>query len=278
MLSKPNCALVIVGHGTTANPDSSAPTRAHADEIRQRGLFGEVVCAFLREEPNLVQALDALRSKEVYLVPHFISEGYFTRRVIPRLLGLEGDITRRGGHLIKYCKPAGSHPRMTELLLRRAAETAPDAPPENTSLVIAGHGTRRDKNSSLAAKWQVKKIAALNRYGEVMAAFMEEEPLISRWPEFATRPHVVVVPFFIADGLHSYQDIPVLLGIEPERTDAASRREVFRRNPHHLHGRKLYYAGAIGAEPLFAEVLLEQVATFDRTHESGSVPMGMASA
>ena len=42
---------------------------------------------------------------------------------------------------------------------------------------------------------------------------MEEEPLIAKWDEFATQPNVVVVPFFIADGLHSYEDIPVLLGI-----------------------------------------------------------------
>ena len=76
---------------------------------------------------------------------------------------------------------------------------------------------------------------------------------------------VIVVPFFISDGLHSYQDIPVLLGIETEPTAAASQRAVFRRNPHRLHGRELYYASAIGTEPKFAGIILEQVAAFDRT-------------
>jgi sirohydrochlorin cobaltochelatase len=74
---------------------------------------------------------------------------------------------------------------------------------------------------------------------------------------------VVVVPFFISDGLHSYQDIPVLLGIEPEPTAAASQREVFRHNPHRLHGRDLYYASAIGTEGRFADIILEQAAGFD---------------
>ena len=42
MLSKPNSALIIVGHGSTLNPDSSAPTFDHAESIIQRGIFGEV--------------------------------------------------------------------------------------------------------------------------------------------------------------------------------------------------------------------------------------------
>ena len=67
---------------------------------------------------------------------------------------------------------------------------------------------------------------------------MEEAPLISDWARLTTTPNVVVVPFFISDGLHSYQDIPVLLGIEPGPTAAAGQRAIFRRNPHQLHGRE----------------------------------------
>ena len=79
---------------------------------------------------------------------------------------------------------------------------------------------------------------------------------------------MVVVPFFIADGLHSYEDIPVLLGIAGESRGAASAnaKEVFRRNPYRLRGRTLYYASAIGTEPLFADVILDQVAAFDAQH------------
>jgi sirohydrochlorin cobaltochelatase len=55
----------------------------------------------------------------------------------------------------------------------------------------------------------------------------------------------------------------VLLGIEPEATGAAGEREIFRRNPHRLHGRDLYYASAIGTEPRFAQIIIEQTAAFD---------------
>lgn len=263
MLSKPNSALLIVGHGSTVNPDSSAPTFEHAEEIARRGVFGEVCCAFWKEEPSLRQVLHAIDRDEVYVVPNFISEGYFTRTVIPRELELAGPVTRRDGRILKYCEPAGSNPRMTELLLRRAAEVAPGVPARETSLFIVGHGTDLNENSAVAAKREVQLIRERGIYGEVLNAYMEEEPLISKWDQLASHPNVVVVPFFISDGLHSYQDIPVLLGIEAEPTSAASQRDVFRTNPHRLRGRSLFYASAIGTEPLFAEVILDQVAAFD---------------
>ena len=83
---------------------------------------------------------------------------------------------------------------------------------------------------------------------------------------------LLVVPFFIADGLHSYEDIPVLLGIESAPAGSASARqragEVFRRNPHQLHGRALYYASSIGTDRRFADILIEQARAFDRDPRS----------
>ena len=267
MLSKPDSALIIVGHGSTLNPDSSAPTFEHAEAIIERGVFGEVHCAFWKEEPSFRQVLHCVERRDVYVVPNFISEGYFTRTVIPRELGLDGPVTRVGRHTVKYCEPVGSHAKMTELLLHRAATIAPGVPPENTTLFIVGHGTNLNDNSALAAKREVERIAASGRYAEVLSAYMEEAPLISDWATLASQPNVVVVPFFIADGLHSYEDIPVLLGIASESPGAASAgaASVFAGNPYRLRDRTLYYASSIGTEPGFADVILDQVSAFDST-------------
>src|SRR5690242_6111435 len=178
MFSKPHSALVIAGHGSTVNPDSSAPTFDHADEIVRRGVFGEVHCCFWKEEPSFQQVWHMIDRDDIYVVPNFISEGYFTRTVIPRELELDGAITQRGGRTIKYCEPVGNHARMTELLLHRAAEVAPGVPPAETSLFIVGHGTDLNDNSALAAKREVERIRALGIYGEVLNAYMEEAPLI----------------------------------------------------------------------------------------------------
>lgn len=268
MLRKPDSALIIAGHGSTVNPDSSAPTFDHAEEIVRRGIFGEVHCCFWKEEPSFQQVFHMTDRDDIYVVPNFISEGYFTRTVIPRELGLEGAITRCGGRVIKYCDPVGNHERMTELLLRRANVVAPGVDPAKATLFIVGHGTDLNENSAVAAKREVERIAALGRFGQVLNAYMEEEPLISKWHEAAAHPDVIVVPFFISDGLHSYEDIPVLLGIADESRGAASvnAESIFQGNPYRLRGHTLHYASAIGTEPLFAEVILGQVAAFDAQH------------
>ena len=264
-----------MGHGSTVNPDSSAPTLAHAAEIRRRGLFGEVRCVFWKEEPSLRDALlffHDSKIRSVFVVPNFISEGYFTQTVIPRELELTGAVTeRRGGQLWNYCEPVGNHPSVTEWLVRRAEEVAPGVPENQTTLFVVGHGTKLNDNSAVAAKREVEKIRALGRFADVQNAYMEEAPLISDWATLSATPHVIVVPFFIADGLHSYQDIPVLLGIESEVGAAASDRrragDVFRENPHRLHDRELYYASAIGTEPRFVDLIVSGVETFERQNQ-----------
>jgi sirohydrochlorin cobaltochelatase len=272
MVSKSDSALLIVGHGSTVNPDSSAPTLAHAVEIRRRKVFAAVECAFWKEEPSLRDALclfDPEEIREVYVVPNFISEGYFTETVIPRELDLSGRMTKRAnGQIWKYCEPVGNHSMMTKLLLQRAHEVAPDIRESETSLLVVAHGTDLNENSAAAAKREAEKIRALGKYASVLNVYMEEPPLVADWKKLTTSPNVVVVPFFISDGLHSYEDIPVLLGIADEGkssiTSGGKRCEIFRRNPHKLNGRSLFYSGAIGTDARFADVILEQAADFDR--------------
>jgi sirohydrochlorin cobaltochelatase len=157
---------------------------------------------------------------------------------------------------------------MTDLLLQRAREVAPGVPERETSLLIVGHGTSLNDNSAVAAKREVEAIRQMDRYARVLSTYMEEPPLVSDWATLTDTQHVVVVPFFISDGLHSYQDIPVLLGIESEMTAAASAQEVFRRNPYELHGRFVHYASAIGTEPQFADIIVEQAEAFRRDPHS----------
>lgn len=285
MTSKPDSALLIIGHGSTVNPDSSGPTLAHAAEIRRRNIFGDVACAFWKEEPSLRDAIflfDPDLIKNVYVVPNFISEGYFTQTVIPRELELNGNVTKRAnGQIWNYREPVGNHPLMTELLVQRARDIAPDAPESETSLLIVAHGTDLNENSAVAAKREAGKIRALGRYANVLNVYMEEFPLVSDWKVLTSTPNVVVVPFFISDGLHSYEDIPVLLGIAEARhgesgdprkrsTSSPQRRgdEVFRRAPYQIDNRSLFYASSIGTDPRVADIIVEQAAAAARANDS----------
>jgi sirohydrochlorin cobaltochelatase len=230
----------------------------HAATIRGRGIFADVACCFWKEEPSLRDALFFFREpaiREVYVVPNFISEGYFTRTVIPRELELTGPQTERAnGQVWNYCEPVGSHDSMTEHLLERAREVAPGVTEREAALLIVAHGTSLNDNSAVAAKEQAEKIRGLGRYAEVLNVYMEEPPLVSNWASLTSSQNVVVVPFFISDGLHSYEDIPVLLGIEGRPGESA----------HQLRGRSLFYSTAIGTDSRFAEVIIEQATAFDR--------------
>jgi sirohydrochlorin cobaltochelatase len=254
--SRSDAALLIVGHGSTVNPDSSTPTRRHAREIQKRNLFADVRCAFWKEEPSLRDARFFFADQkipEVFVVPNFISEGYFTQAVIPRELELNGPVTiRANGQTWIYCEPVGSNPIVTELLLARAHEIAPNIEPTETALLIVAHGTELNDNSAIAAKREAERIRARGEFASVGNAYMEESPLIADWDRLTTAVNVIVVPFFISDGLHSYEDIPKLLGIQGDGM------EVFRKNPHRLKGRSLYYGKAIGTDRRFADIIIEQ--------------------
>ena len=272
MSSTDRNALLIVAHGSTVNPDSSAPTLAHAAEIERRKIFAQVECAFWKEEPSLRDALflfDPESIREVYVVPNFISEGYFTQTVIPRELELNGTTTKQPSRQTwKYCQPVGNHPAMTELLLKRAGEIAPGVEPAETSLLIVAHGTDLNENSAVAAKREAEKIRALGTFAEVLNVYMEEPPLISDWRKLTKARNIVVVPFFISDGLHSYEDIPRLIGIvvagdvdcsrPGSAPPATARGEIFRHNPYQIGGRTLFYAPSIGTDPGFADIIIEQ--------------------
>lgn len=259
--------LVILGHGTTLNDGSALPVMQHAAELRSRGLFVAVREAFWKQEPQIKAVLPEIKTPRVFIVPLMISEGYFAGEVIPRELGLGSDFSRQtqDSRLI-YTKPVGTHPSMTNVLLARARGVVEKFPfprepkPKDITLFIAGHGTERSEQSRVAIERQVELIRALNLYADVRAIYMDEDPRIKGCQATSIARHVVVVPFFISDGLHTTEDIPVLLG-EPERIvkERLAAGQPTWRNPSEKHGKLTWYSQAIGSEPLMAEVILERV-------------------
>ncbi|MFC6904312.1 CbiX/SirB N-terminal domain-containing protein [Halalkalicoccus tibetensis] len=265
-------ALVIVGHGSHLNPGSSRPTFSHADTIRETGVFDEVREAFWKEEPSFREVLRTLESDEVYVVPLFISEGYFTEQVIPRELRLEGwDVSEwesgdgvSADHAtleasdvektVHYCGPAGTHDSMSDVIVRRAESVTGD--PEvgdGFGLAVVGHGTERNENSAKAIHYHTERIRESGRFDEAKALFMDEEPEVDDVTEFFSAPDVVVVPLFIADGFHTQEDIPEDMGLTD---DYRTGYDV----PTEVDGHRIWYSGAVGTESLMADVVLERAA------------------
>ena len=262
-----DATLVILGHGTTLNDGSALPVMQHAAALRQRGIFAAVREAFWKQDPQIKAVLTEIKTPRIFIVPLMISEGYFGAEVIPRELGLDANFKLQTPDFsLIYTKPVGSHPSMTNVLLARARGVVeqfpfPRAPkPKDITLFIAGHGTERSAQSRIAIEQQVELIRALNLYADVRAIYLDEDPRIKGCQATATTRNVVVVPFFISDGLHTTEDSPVLLG-EPERLvkERLAAGQPTWRNPSEKLSKLTWYSQAIGGEPLMAEVILERV-------------------
>ncbi|MFP8952213.1 CbiX/SirB N-terminal domain-containing protein [Natrialbaceae archaeon A-arb3/5] len=280
-------ALVIAAHGSHLNPDASDPTYAHADTVRETGAFDEVREAFWKEEPHFREVIRTLESEEVFVVPLFISEGYFTEQVIPRELRLEdwdpgkwdsdgtdaSQVTLEAtdvGKTIHYCGPVGTHDAMTDVIVQRAERVTGDPDVGKVSesedsearrslsdggvgLAVVGHGTERNENSAKAIEYHTDRIRERDRFDEVKALFMDEEPEVDDVTDFFESDDIVVVPLFIADGYHTQEDIPEDMGLT----------EDYRLGwdvPAEVDGHQIWYAGAVGTEELMADVLLERAA------------------
>ena len=264
-------SLVIVAHGSHLNPDSSAPTYAHADTIRAAGAFDEVRTGFWKEEPHFREVLRTVEGDEVYVVPLFVSEGYFTEQVIPRELRLDGwdvaewdsdglsasqatlvaeDIDRA----VHYCGPVGTHEAMTDVIVRRAESVTGDPDVgEGVGLAVVGHGTERNENSAKAIEYHADRIRDRGRFDEVRALYMDEDPEVDDLPDFFESDDVVLVPLFIADGYHTQEDIPEDVGLCADYTEGYDVPTV-------VDDTRVWYAGAVGTEPLMADVVLERAA------------------
>lgn len=232
--------LLLVGHGSHLNPDSSEPTHTLVAALRASGEFDRVSAAFWKEEPSLTRALDAITDPEVIVVPIFISTGYFTRTVIPREMRLAGPLTLRDGQRIHYTAPVGTHPKLADVIIERAREAG--AGPAD-AVVVLGHGTRRDSESEMNVLAMADLVAARHLFAEVSVAFIDQEPGMLTMLERVHATRVFVVPLFIAEGWHVGETIPADLALDGPET----RRD----------GRVVHYTPPVGTHPALAAVVRE---------------------
>src|SRR5688500_12110209 len=235
-------ALAIVGHGSHLNEDSSLPVYEHASRIREAGEFDEVVECFWKEEPSMRHVLDTIESEDVYVVPAFISEGYFTQQVIPREFGLEGPVTRKDSRTVRYAGPLGTFEGMTDVILERVGDLMRGREtPGRTALVLLGHGTDLNKNSGGVIYLNAGRIRERGLYDVVDVGFLDQEPEIGAVVEEVDAENVILIPVFIAEGWHTRETIPEDLGLTGEVTKRGDKA--------------IFYGAPVGTHPSMANLI-----------------------
>jgi sirohydrochlorin cobaltochelatase len=243
-----SAALVLCAHGVRGGAGAA---EEHAALIRRRRIFAEVRACALRGRPGLAETLAALRAgappvpSPIYLAPLLMAEGYTLRAMLRRLgdgAPAPGPAAGRG---LLLCPPVGTHPRLAVAMAAKAlvACRARSWPPEETALLIVGHGTRRDPNSGATARRHARWIGAGGAFAEVAVAFLDEPPAVPEALAGLTAPRCVAVGLFVDRGEHGEEDIPRLL--------ASAAGDGWRG--------AAAYAGPIGPDPLVADLILDRV-------------------
>jgi sirohydrochlorin cobaltochelatase len=253
-------ALVIVGHGSHLNEDSSLPVYEHAERIRRSGEFDEVVECFWKEEPSMRHVLDTVESDEVYVVPAFISEGYFTQQVVPREFGLEGPVTKKGRKTVRYAGPLGTFEGMPDVILERVGDLMCGKELSGrTALVLLGHGTDLNKNSGGVIYQNAERIRKRGIYDLVEVGFLDQEPEIGAVVERIAARNIILIPVFIAEGWHTRETIPEDLGLTGEVTVRKDRT--------------IFYGAPVGTHPSMANLIAaraRQILREERVAQSAS--------
>lgn len=241
-------ALLLVGHGSSRVASSRAATLRLADSLRGRGIFAEVAACFWKEEPFL--SLDLVSAPTVHVVPNFAGIGVFTGKLIPERLGLTGTLSLIDGRRVLYSRPIGSHPLIPALLRRRAEAVCADAviAPQETALLIVGHGSSRPGGSSVTPEQVAADIRRNGRFAEVATAYMEQAPRVADWPGLVQSRKVVVAPLLISEGTHASRDLPPLFGLD--RAEGG---------PSRLLGREVWLMSGVGTDDELAEITLDLV-------------------
>lgn len=248
-------ALVIAAHGSQFNPNTALPAWACVDAIRPLGLFDEVTAAFWKEQPAFGTVLETLSADDVLVVPLFSSDGYFARRVLP------AELNPRWEQVVQITPAVGQNKFVEPLIDKRVYEALSLSgwAADQTAVVIVGHGTERSQTSSTTTEYQAQRLRDSGHFGAVLTGYLDQAPLIGDVYQQTELRQLLVVPNFIAAGLHTQEDIPAELAIEP-LTDVIQQ----------AHGRELFYTKPLGTTGELVDIVLQLADVGPSKHATGS--------
>ncbi len=219
-------ALVLAAHGSRRDPAANALVRRLAESLRSRRLFDEIAVAFHQGEPGFDAVLDELEADEVTVVPFLTSAGHYSETVLPEALARN----RRFRELrLRQTPPVGTHAGVAPLVARRVTELLREqrADRDTVALVLVGHGTKRHPKSRAATEHLAETLRRRRVAGEIVAAYLDDDPRLDEVVARLRFPTALVVPFLIGGGAHALEDIPRLVGMpdgaDPRRGQVAHR-------------------------------------------------------
>ncbi|MEL7497778.1 MAG: CbiX/SirB N-terminal domain-containing protein [Planctomycetota bacterium] len=209
-------SLVLVAHGAVDAPRSNQPLHQLAQRVAMQSDFAAVTPAFLNGEPLVSEVLGTLATDDVIVVPVMTSEGYYLKK-LPAIFQQNRDFD---SYRIRTTPVVGLHAGLADLMQQRIRQHLMTLQIANqpTTVVLIGHGTRRNTNSGTTTFQladQLKSLLSDEEKLQIVTAFLDQDPELSVVIEQAdSESHLIAMPFLIALGPHMTDDVPAALGLE----------------------------------------------------------------
>lgn len=210
------CSIVLAAHGSTATEHCNDPLHEMAANLLKRqgeksanwpNLWIEKITpAFLQGEPQMTRVLESLPEGDVIVIPVMTSDGYYLRK-LPEKFASNQNAGKFKFHLSSVF---GMHAIIADEMKSLVAHhlTSLNLKPEETTVVVIGHGTRRNKTSGestyLLTKTLTNQFPRLN----CVTGFLDQDPTATQIAAEIQTPNTIILPFLISRGPHTTEDVP----------------------------------------------------------------------
>ncbi|MEM7781760.1 MAG: CbiX/SirB N-terminal domain-containing protein [Planctomycetota bacterium] len=242
-------SLILVAHGADDTPDSNQPILDLAQSIANVTDYDFVTAAFLIGSPQLSEVLAKVPSGDVVVVPLMTSEGYYFRQIPERLTADHNADPFR----FYFARPIGVDTKLPAMVAARVQELLAEEEllPAETTVVVVGHGTRRNANSGTATRDLTTAMQPLlSPELTVKFGFIDQDPGLDEIVKQIDTQHVLVIPFLMGRGPHTTVDVPEAFGL-PTGTEVKYPSRI------HLGSGKIVCDLPVGALPGIQEICIE---------------------
>ncbi|MEE1129266.1 MAG: sirohydrochlorin nickelochelatase [Methanobrevibacter sp.] len=287
-----NTAIILVSHGSTLPYGEETFTQIKEKFIKKTNLATEI--GYMKvSEPTIAGAVEILKGQvdnlnRIIALPVFLAPGIHTNIDIPQLLGLKAlevdprcpdgnypaehylsiadDVDFDGE--IQLLGPIGPRDELLDIIDKRINEALAESKLDDsakTGILLVTHGSRLNYNKEFATalynKFE-KRCDLPSSFGFMELCGPSIPESINKLVEENDLERIVVVPVFIAPGMHTTHDIPHILGFLEEH-----------EHPHsHSHGHdhshdltpvefdgEILYPEPIKADDILIDILIAMI-------------------
>ena len=209
--------LLLAAHGERRTDADNAAVARLARSLADKGVAAEIGFGFIKGSPTVDDAIGTLLSSDIVVYPLFLSDGYFTRVALPRLV--EQAKRRDATRTISILPPLGLEPALADVIADEAAAAAHSRAnlPAETSIVLLAHGSKKDQASRMATERLADRLRQRQCFYDTRIALLEEAPSLADAIEGMSGP-IIVVGLFAGEGMHGVDDARRLVA-ELKRND-----------------------------------------------------------